>query len=130
MNQQQLIDKVCRCIYPQKPLDDICNEENCSLYPKIHRKCFIREKTIEQFNYIVSSIKDDIFLKACPGSGKTEVVGIKAAYEFQAWTRNHNGIAILTFTNNAANVIQDRVRQFSGIKKSTYPHFIAEYHSP
>jgi superfamily I DNA/RNA helicase len=119
-----MIDKVCRRIFPQRRSVDICIEKNCNFFPKIHGKCFIKEKTIEQLNYVISSIKDNIFLKPCPGSGKTEVVGIKAGYEFQAWTQNHNGIAILTFINNAADVIQDRVRQFTGIKKSAYPHFI------
>lgn len=63
------------------------------------------------------------FLKACAGSGKTEVVGLKAAYEIKRWKEKNKGIAILSFTNNATDVIGDRVKQFAG-KSNLYPHFI------
>ena len=79
---------------------------------------------MEQLDYVLSSIQSNIFLKACPGGGKTEVVGLKAAYEFHAWTRRHCGIAILTFTNNAADEIRKRVQQYAGVQNSGYPHFI------
>ena len=58
------------------------------------------------------------------GSGKTEVVGLKAAYEISRWEKTPEGIAILTFTNNAAEVIEKRVSQFSGVAKIGFPHFI------
>ena len=40
--------------------------------------CRISEKTEEQLKYVLSSAKKDTFLRACAGSGKTEVVGMKA----------------------------------------------------
>jgi len=87
-------------------------------------KCRIAEKTDEQLKYIFSSNSENIFLRACPGSGKTESVGLKAAYEIRKWNRKAGGIAVLTFTNSAADVIADRVTQFAGIEKLRYPHFI------
>ena len=36
--------------------------------------CRISEKTEEQLKYVLSSAKKDTFLRACAGSGKTEVV--------------------------------------------------------
>ena len=87
-------------------------------------KCRIAEKTNEQLNYIFSSNGKNIFLKACPGSGKTESVGLKAEYEIRRWNRKVGGVAVLTFTNSAADVIADRVTQFAGIEKLRYPHFI------
>jgi len=84
----------------------------------------IKEKTDEQLDYVLSSINKNILLKACPGSGKTEVVGLKGAYEIQKWNRKPSGIAILTFTNNATDVIKERVTQFIGNDKASYPHFI------
>ena len=86
--------------------------------------CRILEKTDEQLQYVCSSNSENIFLKACPGSGKTESVGLKAAYEIKRWSRKPGGIAVLTFTNSAADVIADRVTQFAGIEKLRYPHFI------
>lgn len=87
-------------------------------------KCRISEKSEKQLEYVLSSSKDNVFLKACPGSGKTEVVGLKAAYEFYHWDKPTGGIAILTFTNSAANVIKKRISQFVSNKKTDYPHFV------
>jgi len=93
----------------------LCNKANT---------CRISEKTDEQIGYVVSSFKGNVFLKACPGSGKTESVGLKAAYEIKKWDVKVGGVAVLTFTNSAADVITDRVTQFAGIDKLHYPHFI------
>jgi len=65
-----------------------------------------------------------VFLKACPGSGKTEMVGLKAAYEMSKWKKTPGGIAVLTFTNNAAEVIEKRISQFGSVVKIGFPHFI------
>ncbi|GAF83095.1 unnamed protein product, partial [marine sediment metagenome] len=93
----------------------LCNE---------YSKCRIAEKSEPQFNYAFSEVDKNIFLKACPGSGKTELVGLKTAYEMKRWNKEVGGIAVLTFTNNAADVINERVSQFAGIEKIKYPHFI------
>jgi len=124
MDQQQMIEIVCRRIFPQRKKDKDCKPSDCNLYPRAHKKCRIVEKTEKQLEYVLSPITDNIFLKACPGSGKTEVIGLKAAYEFQLWEKKNSGIAILTFTNSAADTIRERVQQFAGIGKATYPHFI------
>lgn len=89
-----------------------------------YKCCRIKEKSSEQLKYVGSPIDKNIFLKACPGGGKTEVVGLKAAYEIRRWDRPVGGIAVLTFTNNAADVIHERVCQFAGVDKAGYPHFI------
>ncbi len=124
IDQQRMIETVCRRIFPQRKKDDNCTPSDCILYPRVHKKCRIAEKTDKQLVYVLSSITGNIFLKACPGSGKTEVIGLKAAYEFQLWEKKNSGIAILTFTNSAADTILERVQQFAGIGKATYPHFI------
>jgi len=86
--------------------------------------CRIARNSDEQLDYVLSSIDNCVFLKACPGSGKTEVVGLKAAYEMARWAKTPGGIAVLTFTNNAAKVIEKRVSQFGGVTKIGFPHFI------
>jgi len=87
--------------------------------------CRIERNSGEQLDYALSSIEDCVFLEACPGSGKTEVVGLKAAYEMSKWEKAAGGIAVLTFTNNAADVIGERVSQFfGGVGKIGFPHFI------
>ena len=45
---------------------------------KNYGKCRISEKTLEQLKYVERDLTKDSFLKACPGSGKTEVVGLKS----------------------------------------------------
>nr|WP_320160461.1 ATP-dependent helicase [uncultured Methanoregula sp.] len=87
-------------------------------------KCRIWEKTLEQLQYVGYDLKKNSFLKACPGSGKTEVVGLKSAYEFKQWTKKTTGIAVLTYTNKATDVITDRVQQFAGSSGISHPHFI------
>ncbi|MBL7189711.1 MAG: ATP-dependent helicase [Phycisphaerae bacterium] len=101
----------------QNPL---CNAYKC---------CRIKEKSPQQLDYAGSGIDKNIFLKACPGSGKTEVVGLKAAYETKCWDRKVGGVAVLTFTNNAADVIHERVCQFAGVEKAGYPHFVGTFDS-
>lgn len=54
---------------------------------------------------------------------KTEVVGMKAAYEIKKWKERNKGIAVLSFTNDATDVIKDRVKRFAG-NNGTYPHYI------
>lgn len=86
-------------------------------------RCRISEKTEEQIKYVMSSIDENVFLKACAGSGKTEVVGLKAAYEIKQWKYDNRGVAFLSFTNDATAVIESRVKQFVG-REGTYPHYI------
>jgi DNA helicase-2/ATP-dependent DNA helicase PcrA len=87
-------------------------------------KCRIWEKTLEQLQYVEYDLEKNSFLKACPGSGKTEVVGLKSAYEFKKWTKKTTGIAVLTYTNKATDVITERVQQFAGSSGISHPHFI------
>src|SRR5690606_22731864 len=58
------------------------------------------------------------------GSGKTEVVGIKAAYEISDWNDKFTGLAVLSFTKNAAKEIADRINKYSVNNETQHPHFI------
>lgn len=88
-----------------------------------YERCRIQEKTMEQYEYVLASSDRNIFLRACPGSGKTEAVGLKAAYEMRLWNHDCGGLAVLTFTNAAAETIRARVRQFTG-NDLRYPHYV------
>lgn len=87
-------------------------------------KCIIDEKSDEQLDYILSNLKNDTYLLACPGSGKTEVIGIKAAYEINNWKDDTTGMAILSFTKNSAKVISQRIDKFKSSLSGNYPHFV------
>jgi DNA helicase II / ATP-dependent DNA helicase PcrA len=87
-------------------------------------QCRILEKSHQQISYVLSTNEKDTLLKACPGSGKTEVVGLKAAYVIHSWQGFPSGIAVLTFTNDAADEIKGRVTQFVGEDGAGYPHYI------
>jgi DNA helicase-2/ATP-dependent DNA helicase PcrA len=78
----------------------------------------------EQLDFVLHPFEQACYLKACPGSGKTEVVGIKSAYEIAGWKEKFSGIAVLSFTNNAAKEIADRIKRFGGTKAIQHPHFI------
>jgi len=64
-----------------------------------------------------------------PGSGKTEVVGIKTVYELSKWAAPHSGIAVLTFTRNAADAINERIIGYGGGLASRHPHFVGTFDS-
>ena len=90
--------------------------QECSEFSKgkcrKHGECRIDEKTNEQLEYIISENDKCVYLEACAGSGKTEVLGMKAAYEIRKWRKKDSGIAVLTFTNEATDTIKDRIALF------------------
>ena len=100
----------------------------------LHRKCItsnyccINHLTNQQVCYILSDFATDIYLNACPGSGKTEVVGAKSAYEVKKWASPNTGMAILTFTNSAEDELRDRVASYLG-SQIGYPHFLGTFTS-
>jgi DNA helicase-2/ATP-dependent DNA helicase PcrA len=128
MNREEKIEILARSICHKTPSlsptechatigagNPLCNETE---------SCRISQQSDEQLTYVLSSTSNCVFLKACPGSGKTEVVGLKAAYEMSRWSSPYGGIAVMTFTKNAASVIEKRVSQFGGTIKIGFPHFI------
>ncbi|WP_416223641.1 UvrD-helicase domain-containing protein, partial [Tenacibaculum ascidiaceicola] len=52
---------------------------------------------------------ESILLIACPGSGKTRTLTYKIAYELTRLKSNKEFIIAITYTNNAADEIKDRV---------------------
>lgn len=82
------------------------------------------ELSAEQLNFILHPTTQNCYLSACPGSGKTEVVGIKAAYEIAEWKDKFCGIAVLSFTKNAAKEISERIKKYSGVSSAQHPHFV------
>jgi len=117
----------------------LCERTSCSndiheCAGKLRHRClelgtsFINNLNKGQLEYIISSIDENIFLKACPGSGKTEVLGIKSAYQINSWKNKHRGIAILTFTNSAEDEIRNRVETYLD-EKLKYPNYIGTFTS-
>jgi len=119
---EQIASRVCRKISGLS--GEHCYASGNQNHPvcRDYGKCRISEKSEDQLRYVLSSISECTFLEACPGSGKTEMVGVKAAYEIRDWKCNYRGIAVLTFTNNAADVIKSRIHQFTN--KLRYPHYV------
>ncbi len=52
---------------------------------------------------------ESVLLIACPGSGKTRTLTYKIAYELSKLTSTKEYIIAITYTNNAADEIKDRV---------------------
>lgn len=89
----------------------------------------LKQLSDEQVEYISHFIKHSSFLKACPGSGKTEVIGIKSAYEIYKWKSVNSGIAVITFTTSAAKELNNRIRKFGAVSSESFPHFIGTFDS-
>ena len=83
---------------------------------------------LQQLDYILSPIDENIYLEACAGSGKTEALGLKAAYELSNWGSKDSGIAFLSFTNDAKDTIDDRIKKYCTDKISS-KHFIGTFSS-
>jgi DNA helicase-2/ATP-dependent DNA helicase PcrA len=64
-------------------------------------------------------------VQACPGSGKTTLIGFKLLLLARRWSERHTGICVLTHCNIAKEEILNRLRQHpAGYKLLTYPHFV------
>lgn len=91
-------------------------------------KSFILNMNAEQIDYVTSQLWKNTFLKACPGSGKTEVLAIKVAYEREQWKLTTQGFAVLTFTNSAEKEINSRLDCYLN-GKLEYPHYMGTFTS-
>lgn len=64
-------------------------------------------------------------VQACPGSGKTTLVGLKLLLLLENWHDAYSGVCVLTHSNVAIDEIMLRVgRDVAGSKLLSYPHFI------
>ena len=125
MTKEEIQEKIANIIC-KKPVEIGCEE--CYLLTdgdicKDFSGCRISEKTEQQLRYVMIQKDECTFLNACAGSGKTEVVSLKAAYEMLQWKYYNRGIAVLCFTNDATSVISNRIKQFTR-KNNIYPHYI------
>lgn len=87
------------------------------------------EFTNEQLKYIESDVNKHVFLEACPGSGKTEVVAAKVAKEAKLWDQFPGGMAVLSFANSATDELKNRVSQYRTNGSSLFPHFLGTFDS-
>ncbi len=85
--------------------------------------------SIGQKKYINSPIDQHIYLKACPGSGKTEVVAAKVAKEMARWDQSPGGMAILSFANSATDELKERIGKYKRHDTSHFPHFVGTFDS-
>lgn len=117
----------------------LCKKEKCysDLYVcdgKLNSRCkqlgksFIHNMNEGQVDYVTSQLRQNTFLKACPGSGKTEVLAIKIAYEREQWKLNNQGFAVLAFTNSAEKEINHRLDCYLN-SKLAYPHYMGTFTS-
>jgi superfamily I DNA/RNA helicase len=87
------------------------------------------EFTVEQQAYIESDINSSIFLSACPGSGKTEIVAAKVAREAISWNKFPGGMAVLSFSNSATDELKGRVAKHLPAGRGIFPHFLGTFDS-
>lgn len=80
--------------------------------------------TNEQSQFLDAEGK--IVLCACPGSGKTFVVGKKVVKYLENWAYDYRGMAVLSFTNVASEEIIKQVNEISKVNFSNFgfPHYI------
>lgn len=84
--------------------------------------------TDEQKAYIGAPLDQHVYLNACPGSGKTEVVAAMVAKVVEEWTSFPAGIAVLTFSNSATDELKDRLVRYLG-EPLGFPHLVSTFDS-
>ncbi len=125
-NRKMLLSQICGCSDMPENIK-ICNgklKDKCSSFGK----CTFESLTDQQLEYVTTEISSNIYLNACPGSGKTEVVALKCAHEIMKWDNMHSGIAIMTFTNSAEDELRNRTVEYLG-NQIGYPHFLGTFTS-
>lgn len=71
------------------------------------------------------AIKTYVDMQACPGSGKTTLIGFKLLLLARKWAERYCGICVLTHSNAAKEEILHRLRMHpAGHKLLAYPHFL------
>jgi DNA helicase-2/ATP-dependent DNA helicase PcrA len=85
--------------------------------------------TDEQQTYVQSNINEHVYLEACPGSGKTEVVAAKVEREVDAWNKFPGGMAILSFANSSTEELKKRIYKYLPHSSSLFPHFLGTFDS-
>lgn len=71
-------------------------------------------------------VEGKVVLCACPGSGKTFIVGKKLLKYLETWPYAYRGIAVLSFTNVASGEILRQIKNLADTKFQNigFPHFI------
>lgn len=80
--------------------------------------------TDEQKKFLDLNKKGKFVVKACPGSGKTTAVTERVYCFIKNWNNKKSGIAVLSFTNVAADEIRENFEKKEENLKIEYPHFI------
>ena len=82
------------------------------------------ELTDEQNAFL--DVEGKVILCACPGSGKTFIVGKKLLKYLETWPYAYRGIAVLSFTNVASEEILRQTKDLTDTKfhNFSFPHFI------
>jgi len=78
----------------------------------------------QQQAYIDAPWDQNIYLRACPGGGKTEVIAAKVAQEMKGWQRFPAGMAVLSFSRSATAELQVRIAKARRGNTNAYPHFV------
>ena len=81
------------------------------------------EWTDEQEKFLDLNKNGKFVVKACPGSGKTTAVSERVYRFIQSWDEKKSGIAVLSFTNVAADEIKDNCKKEHDFEIQ-YPHFV------
>ncbi|MBC8649274.1 ATP-dependent helicase [Pseudomonas sp. MTM4] len=84
--------------------------------------------TPEQQAYIDAALGEHVWLRACPGSGKTEVVAAMIAKATREWQWYPAGIAVLTFCNSATDELKERLHEHMG-DPLPHPHCVSTFDS-
>ncbi len=87
------------------------------------------ENAFDQARKEVLLSRQNLDVAACPGSGKTTLLVAKLAILARKWTDRRRGICVLSHTNAAREVIEERLGSTAeGQTLLSYPHYVGTIH--
>lgn len=72
---------------------------------------FLREEDLNSEQMAAVTAEGNVFLIACPGSGKTRTLTYKIAYELSRLTSDKQFVVAITYTHRAADEIHERIEK-------------------
>jgi hypothetical protein len=89
----------------------------------------LKESAFDKARRGVLLSQENIDVAACPGSGKTTLLVAKLAILARKWTDRRRGICVLSHTNAAREVIEERLGNTAeGQLLLSHPHYIGTIH--
>ncbi|OWO91238.1 hypothetical protein B5E41_27740 [Rhizobium esperanzae] len=105
------------------PIPVVDDADIDALLQEVHATSMAQALTLDEARR--AAIREHHHVHACPGAGKTTLIGLKLVLLARKWRSRHRGLCVMTHTNVAKDEILKRVGIDTAARSLLcYPHFI------